>query len=98
MPAADFRHLFWVLAAKGGKQIRVGGIVETFLLLCLALPEPKFICGQAVHARVWPRSASGRLCRKTIAIVVFGPHLHVGDLAGRLAVRVSLAFGLHAIH
>ena len=49
---ADLRHLCMVLATKGGKQIKICGIVKAFPLPCPALPQPKFISAQDVH-RWW---------------------------------------------
>ena len=47
---ADLRHLCIALATKGSKQIKICVIVKTFPLLCLALPQPKCMSAQDVHA------------------------------------------------
>ena len=43
---AGLRHLCTELATKGGKQIKICGIVKAFPLPRLALPQPKFISAQ----------------------------------------------------
>ena len=85
---ADLRHLCTVLATKGGKQIKIYGIVKAFPLPCLALPQPIFISAQDVHAW-WAPWFPGRgpgqhpadYAAKAAAPIGFHQHLHVGGLA-----------------
>ena len=98
---ADFRHIFMVLAAKrlqaNPSWWNRGSILAAVSSLARTEIHMWAGCACMVGTRVprmWLQSGSGRLCLKIVAMAAIGPHLRVGDFAGRHAVRGSLAFGL----